>query len=209
MVQIYKVFINNRPFFLAGNDVQERMTPGTLFLRHDGEATFDLLLHLAHTEPIFFSQVYLVSETPNKLFRLLLSRCKVIEAAGGLVRNEEGKLLMIFRNGRWDLPKGKIEKKEKPEVAAIREVEEECGIGKLKIVKDLPQTYHTYMQGERIVLKETHWYEMTCADNCPLVPQTEEGITDVRWLDEKEVESALENTFLSVIDVVRGRDVRM
>lgn len=138
------------------------------------------------------------------VFEEFLQRCKIIEAAGGRVKNAKGELLMIFRNDKWDLPKGKLEKGEAPEVAAVREVEEECGIGKLKIIKPLPVTLHTYKHNEKFILKKTYWYEMSCADEKKLTPQKEEGITEVKWMNEKEVERALENTFHSIVDVVRG-----
>jgi 8-oxo-dGTP pyrophosphatase MutT (NUDIX family) len=201
---MYKVFINNHPLFIIGiHDVVNEI-PGTLLLRFDSESTLDELLNLAHEHTNFFRVIYLFDENPEKVFEVLQSRCKLIDAAGGLVKNEKNELLMIFRNGKWDLPKGKLEKDETPEIAAIREVEEECGIKELIITKTLTPTFHTYILKEKIVLKKTYWYEMFCADKKELIPQTEEGITEVKWMNEAEVEKALENTFLSIIDVVRA-----
>jgi ADP-ribose pyrophosphatase YjhB (NUDIX family) len=203
MRQMYKVFINNHPLFIVPTDAKIAMIPGTLLLRYD-PASLDELMDLAHQHKHFFDRIFLLDENPQEVFEKFLERCKIIDAAGGLVRNEKGELLMIFRNGKWDLPKGKIEKDETPEVAAVREVEEECGIKKLKIIKPLQITFHTYLHNEKFVLKKTHWYEMTCADDKKLKPQKEEGITDVKWMKEKEVETAMENTFYSILDVVRG-----
>jgi len=204
MQQMYKVFINNCPLFLAGIDASVNEIPGTLLLRDDSGKTLDDILQLAHEGGSFFSQIYLLSEHPKKLFELLQSKCKLIDAAGGFVKNSRGELLMIFRNGKWDLPKGKLEKGETPEVAAVREVEEECGIGELTITKTLAPTFHTYILKERIVLKKTFWFEMFCADKRELIPQIEEGITEVKWMSQKDVARAMENTFLSIKDVVRG-----
>ncbi len=200
---MYKVFINNRPLIIAGEDVRENMIPGTLFLRDESSEVLDEILGLAHAEKEFFKQVYLVAENPERLFELLESKCKIILAAGGVVKNENEKLLMIFRNGKWDLPKGKIEKKESPEEAGVREVEEECGISGLTITKKLSPTFHTYLHKEKIALKKTFWFEMLCTDHSRLKPQLEEGITEVKWCDNGEVKINLRNTYGSIEDIVQ------
>ena len=202
MRQMYKVFINNHPLFIVKTDAEIAMKPGTLLLRFD-PASLDELLNLAHEHRSFFTRTFLFDENPEKVMEEFQSRCKIIEAAGGLVKNKNGELLMIFRNDKWDLPKGKLEKGETPEIAAVREVEEECGIGKLKIIKPLSSTFHTYKHHDKIVLKKTYWYEMSCDDDRKLKPQKEEGITDVKWMKEEQVEKALANTFHSIVDVVR------
>lgn len=202
---MYKVFINNHPLFIVKTDAEIDMKPGTLLLRYDA-ASLDELLNLAHERHDFFTRTFLLDENPGKVFEQFKNKCKIIEAAGGLVKNEIGELLMIYRSGKWDLPKGKIEKGESPEIAAVREVEEECGIGKLEIIKPLPPTFHTYKHHEKIVLKKTYWYEMSCADKKTLTPQLEEGITEVKWMKEREVEKALQNTFYSIVEVVKGNE---
>jgi ADP-ribose pyrophosphatase YjhB (NUDIX family) len=200
---MYKVFINNHPLFIVKTDAEIAMKPGTLLLRFD-PASLDELLALAHQHREFFTRIFLLDDKPENVFGTLLDRCEVIEAAGGLVKNEKGELLMIFRNEKWDLPKGKLEKGESPETAGVREVEEECGIKKLSIIRPLPPTYHTYKHKDEIVLKKTYWYEMSCADKRELTPQVEEGISEVKWMKEEEVKVALENTFHSIVDVVQG-----
>ena len=119
----------------------------------------------------------------------------LIEAAGGLVYNDVNQLLMIFRNGKWDLPKGKLEIGENIEQCAIREVEEECGILGLKIMKQFQKTYHTYeINGEKI-LKCTYWFIMRSSFKGNLVPQTKEGITAVVWADKEDIAEKLENSY--------------
>lgn len=126
---------------------------------------------------------------------------KKIIAAGGLVQNTKGEYLFIFRRGKWDLPKGKVDKNEKIEDAAIREVEEECGISGLEIIRPISKTYHTYtIKGEKI-LKETHWFFMKTNRTEKLIPQTEEDITEAVWADKKEVKTLLENTYDTIKDV--------
>lgn len=128
---------------------------------------------------------------------------KTIVAAGGLVQNSKGEFLFIFRKGKWDLPKGKVDKEEKIEEAAIREVEEECGIKGLEIIRPVLKTYHTYFaEGEKI-LKETHWYFMKTSWEGQPVPQTSENIMKALWVEEKEIESLLKNTYDTIKKVIQ------
>lgn len=181
--------------------------PGTLVINYDSAETLSLVMDLAHSEPKFFEHVVVLHNDPSRVLAKIESLTKVVEAAGGVVKNSEGKILLIFRNGKWDLPKGKIEKGETPQKAAVREVEEECGISGLKISRELPPSYHTYKDGDKLILKKTHWFEMTTSDNSKLVPQHEEGITRVEWKGAAGVKDAMQNTFLSVSEVVRSAGV--
>ena len=127
----------------------------------------------------------------------------MIEAAGGLVFNKEEQILMIFRNGKWDLPKGKLEIGESVEECAIREVEEECGILGLIIENKIKDTYHTYvLEGENI-LKKTYWYKMNTDFDGELMPQIEEGITKVSWVSKDEISENLTNSYGNISDVLK------
>lgn len=149
-------------------------------------------------------EIYFYNENKDDLFEFFTSMFRVIEAAGGLVNNKEGKWLFIFRNGKWDLPKGKVEKGEGIKEAAIREVEEECGVRSLNITKELLPTYHTYLLKEKAVLKKSYWFEMDCEDDSKLVPQLEEGITDVKWFSKNDIQQkVINNTFESIKDVIK------
>lgn len=128
---------------------------------------------------------------------------KLVEAAGGLVQNEAGDWLFIYRNEMWDLPKGKLEKGESIEECAVREVAEECGIEEPTIICPLSTTYHTYpLKGKRI-LKPTYWYLMKSSDTSELVPQTEEGILEVKWVSTKEAKELAKGSFGSIQEVVK------
>jgi 8-oxo-dGTP pyrophosphatase MutT (NUDIX family) len=129
----------------------------------------------------------IINLNPAKLFKHLKKKFLIIQAAGGLVENNENKTLVMMRFGVWDLPKGKIEKGEKKKQAAIREVEEECGITDLKIENKIGKSYHTYKLNEKLVLKITHWYKMNYSGNEQPVPQTKEGITEIRWVGKEEL----------------------
>jgi 8-oxo-dGTP pyrophosphatase MutT (NUDIX family) len=126
----------------------------------------------------------------------------LIKAAGGLVFNHENELLMIFRNGKWDLPKGKLEKEESVEKCAIREVKEECGIDDLQIIKQLIDTYHTYELNDLKILKRTYWFKMRTAYNGQLVPQIQEGITKANWVKRNEIAEKLENSYGNIVQLL-------
>ncbi len=121
---------------------------------------------------------------------------KIIEAAGGVVFNEND-ILFIFRMGKWDLPKGKIEKGETIQETAIREVKEECGLKNLTLVDFICSTYHIYKESEIEVLKISHWFKMFSTEKV-LIPQVEEDITKVEWKNKVQVKSALENTYPNI-----------
>jgi len=127
----------------------------------------------------------------------------MIEAAGGLVSNKNGDILMIFRNGKWDLPKGKLEEEENKKQCAKREVEEECGIVGLDIIEKLIETYHTYNLSGKKILKRTYWYKMKTNFDGELVPQIEEGITKVSWVSKDQISEKLKNSYGNISDVLK------
>jgi 8-oxo-dGTP pyrophosphatase MutT (NUDIX family) len=160
-----------------------------------------LLLQITHFENHFFSEAYIVGD-PELMMQEIRDTAKEIHAAGGLVRNESGELLMILRNGKWDLPKGKIDKGESIEQAAVREVQEECGLLQIQLLQPAGTTYHTYADKEQLFLKTTHWFTMSASNSEKLVPQTTEGIEQVKWMNESQVNAALENSFASVVSLL-------
>lgn len=145
---------------------------------------------------------YVVCEDAKAFIKNIENSVTLIEAAGGLVENEDGKYLFIYRNDKWDLPKGKLEKGEKKTEGGVREVEEECGITVSKLGKKICKTYHVYTIKRQVVLKKTHWYAMKYKGNEKLKPQLEEGITEVRWFKKGSIEPIIHNTFPSIMDVL-------
>ena len=129
---------------------------------------------------------------------------KTIIAAGGLVTNEQGQLLMIFRRGHWDLPKGKLDEGESIEACAVREVQEETGVGNLQLGKLIGKTYHEYFDKwvNEDVIKETWWYEMKAFGKQQLTPQTEEDIEQIVWASNEEIPTYLNNSFPNIIDII-------
>ncbi|WP_417601914.1 NUDIX hydrolase [Owenweeksia hongkongensis] len=123
---------------------------------------------------------------------------EIIEAAGGIVRNGAGEILMIYRLGKWDLPKGKLEEGESVEEGAVREVIEECGISNLRVIRELPITYHTYEIGGKKILKRTYWFEMHTKFIGDLVPQIEEHIEKAQWVNPDFLDEYMGNTYASI-----------
>lgn len=141
------------------------------------------------------------SQDKRSLINHIKQKFKVIQAAGGVV-DKSGKILLIYRKGRWDIPKGKLDKGESIKECAIREVEEETGV-KVEIEKKINATWHTYVTNRKYILKKTHWYVMTCVDDSNLAPQEEEGIKEAKWMNLTELRSALYDSYRSIRYVIQ------
>ena len=199
MIQRYKVFFNDCLLSISTPDLAICGVCKEIISHIDRKAVGDLILQFENSG----IQSYCVChKDPRAFFDTFTSFYQIIEAAGGIVRHPSGKFLFIKRFGKWDLPKGKIEKGESPELAALREVREECGIANLKIERELPATYHTYkLEGSRF-LKKTWWFAMDYQDELITIPQTEEGITEASWLVPSQFDMVLENTYRSIAELI-------
>lgn len=149
--------------------------------------------------------LFIIHHNLDELLENIKSCFKIVKAAGGLVYNSEGKFLIMKRRGKWDLPKGKMEKGETEPESAVREVKEECGITNVQLGDFLLATYHTYREKGKFILKPTYWYEMTVLQNEPLVPQAEEEISEVKWIDESGIREIYSNTYPSIVEVLENR----
>lgn len=134
----------------------------------------------------------------------LLKKYNLIKAAGGLVINDHGGILMIYRRGKWDLPKGKFEQGETVEKCAKREVMEETGLSKLNLKKPLIISYHTYSESKEYYLKETHWFLFEAPSGQKVVPQKEEDITKAQWVDPADLPNYTSNTYALIKDVLKA-----
>ncbi len=200
---MYKVFINDIRLIILNKSESDYMLLWPKARVIDGvEITPSELIEL--TRSTDNPHMVVLTANSEKFFENFKSNFKVIEAAGGIVNlnNRKGPFLMIFRNGKWDLPKGKIELGENKETAAVREVIEECGISKLKIRNEYEITYHTYSHNNNDYLKITYWYRMISTDDSEPVPQNNEGIKEVRWSDSDEVAFLLKDSYPSIQDLM-------
>lgn len=138
----------------------------------------------------------------KEVFLKAIEKLKFVQAAGGLVQNEQNEFLFIYRAKHWDLPKGHRESGEELDFTAVREVEEETGIKNIKLGEYLGTTYHTYILNGKREIKETHWYSMSSKDTEKPIPQTEEGIERVEWLSKEKIESLSKKLYPSIKDLL-------
>lgn len=196
ITQSYKVFIGGS-VLVVGNKADNQAVFNRK-LTNPNQNDWAKLIFELETE----NQTVLVQGDLNQNWNWFCANYKLVEAAGGLVENEDGNWLFIYRNEMWDLPKGKLEKGEGIEKCAVREVAEECGIEEPEIVKSLSTTYHTYQLKDKRILKPTYWFLMKSSDKSQLEPQTEEGITEVKWVSTNEAKKLSESSFGSIKQVV-------
>ncbi len=182
--------------------INPKLLVDNVLFKNPTPETVDQLLHLM-TQKKFkaVSMITFASKNKEGIIDHIKTRFKVVEAGGGIVE-KDGKYLMILRKKKWDLPKGKKEKKETIEKCARREVEEETGV-KVKIDHKVTAIWHTYMQNQKFILKKTYWYAMTCKDDTNLAPQHEEGIKEVKWMTMDEMQMALVESYRSLRYVVQ------
>jgi 8-oxo-dGTP pyrophosphatase MutT (NUDIX family) len=199
-----KIYFNDKPLFLC-DTVDEIIEP---YMHHDDAVFIDELdphtiktmLHEMQQEKVH-AGVFLHPDL-EELKKAFFKKFVLVKAAGGLVINEQKEWLLIFRLGKWDLPKGKLDKGEKLEACAVREVEEETGLKNVKLQKPIGITWHTYHEGTRFILKESHWYKMKVKGAQILVPQTEEDILEVKWVKPSGLDEYLSHTYPSVADIL-------
>jgi ADP-ribose pyrophosphatase YjhB (NUDIX family) len=200
---MYKVFLNDRVIKI---DAPGNIAVNKSFFQFQNSVSAD---EIKNWLPGFFAnhlkEVFLLHPDPEFFFNLFRQLFLEVSAAGGVMVSESH-LLFIFRNGKWDLPKGKAGKGERPEETAIREVKEETGIQADKIVKRLPSTFHLYLsphhQKEQWILKETNWFEMSCEGKPAGNPQHEEGITMLKWVAKTNLNEILSNTYENLKQII-------
>ena len=189
---MYKVFVNDKPLFLTNEIVKE--TDFQLFLLESVDIK-KLIIKIFNNK---IQKCYLYYPDEQLILKKLKEKIPVQKAGGGLVYNKKGEVLFILRDGKWDLPKGGKNKGEKMHDTAMREIEEETGVGKLTISKKLQKTYHIFKRNGRFKLKITHWFEMTSDYDGELVGQIEEGIEKVAWLNPEQTKEALTNSYENI-----------
>lgn len=204
--QKYKIYVNGTPVFLStttfATEMGVKQSKTTFVGYYLGKKKMikqyvDMLDKNKQVE-----WVWIHSDNLDALWEDFKSCFKILEAAGGFVQNAENKLLVFFRRGSWDMPKGKIDPGETPEQAAVREVQEETGLKTIALNAFLTETWHTYEQKGQRILKKTWWYTMKTTD-VDVTPQTEEDIEEIRWVEPQSWLNTEKSVYGSIRDVIQ------
>ncbi len=200
------IYFGEKPVYLCDkitDEIEEiKRHPDAIYIDELSSAAINSLLHEIN-KPQFHAGI-IFNKDFKKLCKDFFKHFKLIQTGGGLVKNNHDEILLIFRRGKWDLPKGKLENNETLEECALREVQEETGLQQLKITNKINVTYHVYAEFGKKILKESHWYTMLSKINEALVPQTEEDITDIKWVKKKDLENCISNSFPTIAAVLKN-----
>ena len=199
-----KIYYGEKPVYLCDemDDTLNELLhhPDVVFVDELSSRAIKSLLHEIKKENFHAGIIW--NTDLDKLQKAFFKNFTVIEAAGGIVQNDDKDLLFILRRGKWDLPKWKMEKNELPELCAAREIEEETGVTNLKLKKKTGDTFHIYDEFGKHFLKISHWYSFTCPAKQNLQPQTIEDITQVKWFKTKDIKTPMVNTYATIKDIV-------
>jgi len=197
IAQMYKIYINQNVLVISQLDNSSQEV-----LHNASNNSESAVLTISKEEIInIIGQKNIICANPTAVFNQLKQQFTLINAAGGLVKNSQSEYLFIFRRGKWDLPKGKLDEGEDFETAAIREVQEECGITHIELGDLYHLSYHIYEENNDWILKQTNWYLMKSEEK-NLIPQLEEGITQTAWLPTSQFEKVRENTYASIDEII-------
>ncbi len=198
------VYFGDKPLILC-NEINKELNeilhhPDAVFVDEISPKAIKSMLHEIKKEEFHAGVIW--NADLDELKKAFFKNFTIIEAAGGIVQNDKKELLFIKRLGKWDLPKGKIEKGEKQEACALREVMEETGVKDLHLKKKVGETYHVYNEFGKHFLKISHWYYITCSSKQQFVPQTEEQITEIKWVKTIDIKEPVKNTYPSIKNIL-------
>ena len=200
------IYFNNKPLYLVneiGPEVEEFLHhEETVFIDEFNLHTVKAMIHEME-QPQIIRGVFLHNDV-DALINAFKKKLHLIKAAGGFVYTKEHEVLMIFRRGKWDLPKGKLDEGEDLATCALREVKEETGLEKMEMDRPLAITYHTYHQFGEHIIKESHWYLIKSLKQKEFKPQTEEDIEKCEWVPLNALGPYMDNTHASIRDVVHA-----
>ena len=189
---MYKIFYLDKPIVITDVKSDNKNVHNIKF------KDFNLKKALKNLSKKNISSIRIIGKDKEKLLKKILKLLPNIIAAGGKVLNSKGEILFIFRNNKWDLPKGKAEYNESIADTAIREVKEETGVTKLVITKPLEITYHIFKKNNTFRLKVTYWFEMKSMADNQLTPQVEEGITRAEWINNSEIDKIKKKCYANI-----------
>lgn len=194
---MYKVFFNQKPLILTSKILESTDSNPLIHIKFSSKNQILKAVKAKKTE-----SVYIYHKNIKKLWEIFTKKFPIIDAAGGLVERSDGKILFIYRNNRWDLPKGGVEKKELIIEAAQREVKEETGLADLIVINKIGETYHIFNNGKNFRLKRTYWFKMKSDYQGELFPQEEEGIISAEWINKKRIPEILKNAYENIKEIV-------
>lgn len=204
MIFTKKIYYNDKPLILTNDAAsyihEHKIAEG--YLKFTGAFSRNFRLAIEHLGKLRSLGAIIEDISPEALEHELLQHYTPIDAGGGVVQNEKGNILMIYRRGKWDLPKGKRDKGEDIAECALREVKEETGLQKLQLGDHICDTFHIYNQNGEQLLKQTAWYRMQASQKEKLEPQKEENILEAKWLNEKEIGSLIYKSYEAVREVL-------
>ena len=203
---MHTIYFNNKPLFLVSSlnpDIEEHLHhEETVFIDEFNSHTVKAMIHEMES-PRILRGVFL-HEDPEAVLKQFKKKLELVVAAGGLAHTDRNEVLLILRRGKWDLPKGKLDKGESLETCAIREIKEETGLVNVSLEGPLTITYHTYHEFGKHILKESHWYLMKAEKQENFIPQLDEDIEKCLWVPMDEISPYMENTHASIMDVIRA-----
>ena len=194
---MYKVFFNQKPLILTSKIIKSSDSNPLIHIKFSSKNQILKAVKSKKTE-----SVYIYHKNIKKLWEIFTKKFPIIDAAGGLVERSDGKILFIYRNNRWDLPKGGVEKKELIIEAAQREVKEETGLADLIVISKIGETYHIFKKGKNFRLKRTYWFKMKSNYQGELFPQEEEGIISAEWINKKRIPEIFKNAYENIKEIV-------
>lgn len=195
---MYKVFVNELPLILT-NKLSETANGAYFLLNKDS-----IQIAIKSLRKNKLNEAYIYHPNHEEILKKFAKEIPLIVAAGGVVTNDEGKVLFIYRNDKWDLPKGKVDKGESIEDCALREVMEETGVKNLRIENFLRTTYHVFKNNGINTLKQVHWYAMRTDFKGKLKPEKKEGIIKAKWKGPQKIQEALQNSYVNIKILFEG-----
>ena len=198
-----KIFVDESPIYITDElsaELKKKSTQNNvLFISDENLIKVDTILNALKTDK---KEVVILVDNIDHAKDIFFTHFINIEAAGGIVQNEKKEILFIFRRCKWDLPKGKIENDETPEICAAREIEEETGVKNLILKHKIGETYHIYKENETMILKTSHWFYFISNEQQDTAAQTEEDISEVKWIHTRSIKEPMANTYQNIRDIL-------
>jgi 8-oxo-dGTP pyrophosphatase MutT (NUDIX family) len=204
LFMLITIFVNEKPIYLTNSLSEDQVIlskqKDILFLNNEKLVLASIMSQMANpaiTAGIILGKNF--TSVKKEFFNLFVQ----IEAAGGIVQNENKELLFIYRRSKWDLPKGKLEAGETIETCAAREIEEETGVANLSLIRKVGETFHIYTEKSVDILKTSHWFYFTTTFKADTIAQTEEDITEVKWVKTQQIKEPMANTYENIKSIMR------